>query len=148
MPDCFSLWKRTILISSLIWLQYHQRARQGSSSSWLWARHLPIQMLLWGLLLLLTRGREESRMNRLSQLQYERLHATGEVRWIHWVTCAKPRQVLQVSYATIYSSVARKNFFMPLADRKFMEGQLNRSLFIQGTVARGQNSSLTWEVFV
>lgn len=36
---------------------------------------------------------------------------------------------------------------MPLADRKFTEEQLNLGLSIKGTVARGQHSSLIWEVF-
>lgn len=136
---------KRILTLSLIWLQYHQKAQKRSINTWLQARHL---LLLWGLLLLLTGGRRKQ-MNHLSQLQHEPLHTTGGVWWIHWINCKSPFQLLQVSYATIYSSIPKKSLFMPSAAWKFMERLLNLGIFIKGTAARGRSPSLTWwEIFV
>lgn len=134
-----------MLTWSLIWLQNYQKAQKRSSNTWLKARHL---LLLWGLLLLLTGGRRKQ-MNHLSKLQHEPLHTIGEVWWIHWINCKNPFQLLQVSSATIYSSIPKKNFFMPSAAWKFMGRLLNLGIFIKGTAAGGRSPSLTWwKIFV
>lgn len=139
--------EKRILTLSFIWLQYHHNAQMRNSNTWLQARHLLFQMLLWGLPLLLTGGRRKQ-MNHLSQLQHEPLHTIGKVWWIHWINCKNPFQLLQVSYAAIYSSILKKSFFMLSAAWKFMERLLNLGIFIKGTAARGSPSLTWWEIFV